>query len=250
MPDPHRAFFAQLPFLVAGTLDGTAAPQAMLLAGAPGFAYSPDPTRLRVDAQPRGLALGAPVGLLGIEAQTRRRNRLNGIVNVVDDAGFEITVQQSFGNCPKYIQPREAEYDVSRLTAGATRELNALDDDALQLVRASDTFFIATAHPDAGRGTDRTHGVDVSHRGGPAGFVQADAHVLRVPDFLGNFYFNTLGNLLLQPRCGLLFVDYATASVLQVAARGEIVRDDNGRQLLLHVDSARYTANALPLRWR
>ena len=52
-----------------------------------------------------------------------------------------------------------------------------------------------------------------------------DEHALVMPDFLGNSYYNTLGNLLLNPRCGLLFLDFATGTTLQVAAEAEIVWD-------------------------
>ena len=38
---------------------------------------------------------------------------------------------------------------------------------------------------------------------------------LVVPDFRGNRFFNTLGNLLGDPRCGLLFIDFATGDLLQ-----------------------------------
>jgi len=79
-----------------------------------------------------------------------------------------------------------------------------------------------------------------------------------VPDFSGNFYFNTLGNLLLNPRCGLLFLDFAAGATLQVAAAAEIIWDGPevaavaGAQRLVrfHVAGRRRAENALPLRWR
>ena len=107
MPDQHRDFFAQLPFLVVGSLDTASQPWASVLAAPPGFAHSPDPRRLRIDALPadgdplaQTLAPAAAIGLLGIEPHTRRRNRMNGRVASVDGAGFSVDVQQSFGNCP------------------------------------------------------------------------------------------------------------------------------------------------------
>ncbi|MFY9476928.1 MAG: hypothetical protein WAQ08_04580 [Aquabacterium sp.] len=60
MPDQHRSFFAQLPFVIAGGLDGTGQPWATVWAGPSGFMQSPDRRRL------------------GIEPHTRRRNRMNG----------------------------------------------------------------------------------------------------------------------------------------------------------------------------
>ena len=54
-----------------------------------------------------------------------------------------------------------------------------------------------------------TGGMDVSHRGGRPGFVKLDGDTLVVPDFRGNRYFNTLGNLVSDPRAALVFVDFA-----------------------------------------
>ena len=61
-----------------------------------------------------------------------------------------------------------------------------------------DTFFVASYADDGDDAARR--GVDVSHRGGRPGFVQVDGDVLTIPDFAGNFHFNTLGNLLVNPR--------------------------------------------------
>ncbi|MBZ4358990.1 pyridoxamine 5'-phosphate oxidase family protein, partial [Mycobacterium tuberculosis] len=66
----------------------------------------------------------------------------------------------------------------------------------------------------------------VSHRGGMPGFVRVDdARTLTTPDFSGNRFFNTLGNLQHDPRAGLLFVDFDNGDLLYVAARAEIVWD-------------------------
>src|SRR5260221_1853168 len=112
MPDQHRAFFARLPFLVAASVDKSGRPWASVLSGPPGFATSPDPRRLHIAAQPadgdpfrEALGPGAAIGLLGIELPTRRRNRANGHVVEFAADGFTVAVEQSFGNCPTYIQP-------------------------------------------------------------------------------------------------------------------------------------------------
>lgn len=110
MPEQHREFFALLPWLLVGSRDADGQPQASVLWGAPGFASSPQPQRLRIDTLPEAddplaanLRAGTGLGLLGIELPTRRRNRMNGRVEALSDGGFAVTVQQSFGNCPKYI---------------------------------------------------------------------------------------------------------------------------------------------------
>jgi hypothetical protein len=265
MPGQHREFFPLLPFLLAGSVDAQGQPWASVLAGPPGFARSPDPRVLEVHAWPRehdplaaSLKPGAPLGLLGIQPHTRRRNRLNGHVIAADGAMFRVNVDQSFGNCPKYIQAREPHYLAAREAGGQVERMDVLDADAQQLVRGADTLFIASAHPRAWQDGTPEHGIDVSHRGGKPGFVRVDeGRVLTLPDFTGNSYFNTLGNLLLEPRCGLLLIDYASGDTLQIAARARIVSEGEElasvrgalRLVRLAVTGALRTRAALPLHW-
>ena len=264
MPDQHRNFFAMQPFLLVGSVDARERPWASILVGLPGFAHSPDPRTLRIDAQPAygdplgdNLAAGAAVGLLGIEPRTRRRNRLNGRVIARDARGFTVHVEQSFGNCPRYIQARAPTFAAAPETAAHPRpvrpEGELLSADALALVRGADTFFIATAA--------RGSGVDVSHRGGKPGFVRVTVEggrsVLTVPDFSGNNLFNTLGNIAVNPRAGLIFVNFASGGVLMLTGGAEIVWDGPElaafagalRLLRFRTVEGRAIADAVPLRW-
>jgi uncharacterized protein len=263
MPDQHREFFAMLPFLVLGTVDDAGWPVASIVTGAPGFASTPDATTLRIRARPlpsdaavANLRSGSGIGILGIDFQTRRRNRANGTVISVDAAGFDVRVMQSFGNCPKYIQERAWRLatadEQGRLEI---EEGGALGESQRAMIAGADTFFIASA---LGRSDEPGNGVDASHRGGLPGFVRVeDERTLSAPDFSGNRYFNTLGNLLLNPRSGLLFIDFATGALLQVWAEAEIVWDGPevaavaGAQRLVrfHVARWRHVHSALPLRW-
>ena len=224
MDEQHRDFFESLPFVIVGSVDDAGQPWASALARPPGFMEATADLltvhTLPLPGDPLVLAPGRPLGLLGIEPQTRRRNRLNGVVESVDGDGFSVRVQQSFGNCPKYIVPREVSY-LPRHPGGIVRSAG-LDEAAVRMLRSADTFFIASAYP-AGEDGVRSHGVDVSHRGGEAGFIEVSDGVLRVPDYVGNNYFNTLGNLAVNPRAGLLVVDWANGDLLFVAVRVEIV---------------------------
>lgn len=271
MPDQHRELFEKLPTLVVGSLDAAGQPWASLLAGPPGFVHTPDERHMSVNARPAAddplataLAVGAPLGLLGLEPHTRRRNRMNG--RVVDDGaeGFTVRVDQSFGNCPQYIQAREPEW-VPHAPLPPQRHGAHLIEPARALLARADTVFIASAAPRAGSGTDETNqGVDVSHRGGLPGFVRVHdedgpegASVLTIPDYRGNFFFNTLGNLLSRPQAGLLCVDPSSGDVLQLAAEASIVWDGPDvdatpgaeRLLRLRVVSHLWRPQALPLRW-
>ncbi len=264
MPEQHRSFFAQLPFIVVGSLDEARQPWASVLAGRPGFAHSPDPRHLCIDALPGAgdplagtLATGAPLGLLGIEPHTRRRNRMNGVVAQRGADGFMVQVRQSFGNCPRYIQAREPVFVDEGRAPPAARRLGGLDAGARRLIAQADTFFIASAHPSTGDGA-APHGVDVSHRGGRPGFVRVSADgTLTAPDFNGNAFFNTLGNIALNPRAGLLFVDFETGDLLHLAVAAEVVWEGPElaafagaeRLLRMRVTSALHRPAALPLRW-
>lgn len=255
MPDQHREFFGLLPFVLVGSVDPQGQPWASVLAGAPGFMQSPDATHLHIRAQPlphdplnTTLRDGAPLGLLGIQPHTRRRNRMNGTAWMQED-GFTVEVGQSFGNCPKYIQPREPVWVPEALTGRLAFEGPGLDEASREMVRAADTFFIATAHPQAASGGERSQGVDVSHRGGPPGFVNVNGGVLTVPDYMGNHFFNTLGNIALHPAAGLLFVDFDRGDLLYLAVQATVVWDGRLRLLRMQVTHARRVQGALPLRW-
>jgi predicted pyridoxine 5'-phosphate oxidase superfamily flavin-nucleotide-binding protein len=267
MPDQHREFFAAQPLIFVGSLDARGRPWASMLTGDPGFMASPDARTLRVNALPvhgdplaSNLAAGAPLGLLGIELESRRRNRANGTVTRLYQAGFELRVEQSFGNCPQYIQARSLLSRVPGASPTVRAESQVLSERAQALVRRADTFFIATAAPAAGAGNP-VEGVDVSHRGGKPGFVHASLEagrsVLTAPDFRGNFLFNTFGNLLLNPRAALLFVDFDSGDLLSLTGEAEVLWDAPelvafaGAQRLLRfrVEEGRWLERASSWRW-
>lgn len=259
MPDQHRIFFGQLPWLFAGVLDRGGWPLATALAAAPGFVASPTPATLSIAALPSeddpafdAFRPGSPIGLLGLELETRRRNRANGRIKTVAADGFAVSIAQSFGNCAKYIQVRNRLQDGQDLASTAT-SLSGLDEETRALIAQADTLFIASAAAlEAEIG-----GVDISHRGGRPGFVRVDGDTLTVPDFAGNSYFNTFGNLLQEPRASLLFVDFATGSLLQLQGEAEIVwqgpelaRLDGAERLWrFHVRRGWRRPHALRLRW-
>eukprot|EP01030_Chromulinospumella_sphaerica_P005581 gene5581-5460_t len=207
MPDQHRLFYNQLPYLVVGAVDEQGMPWATLIEGPTGFIHSPDPRMLQLDRLPAegdpvraALKQGAAVGLLGIDLKTRRRNRMNGNISTASSGGFTVSVVHAFGNCPQYIQ------------------LRGVDPSTIS---KADTFFIASYVDLDGDASRRS--VDVSHRGGNSGFVRIEGNVLTIPDFAGNLHFNTLGNFVLNPRAGLVFIDFETGDMLQVSGRTEII---------------------------
>lgn len=237
MPDQHRELFETLPTLFVGALDAAGQPWATVLHGPPGFVLAPDSRSLRMSKYPArddparaALRVGAPVGLLGIELRTRRRNRANGWIAAAEDDAWSVSVHQSFGNCPKYIHAREPRASLERAPEPALREERRLSDDARALIASSDTMFIASTSAERlvpnQLVTEAGAGVDVSHRGGPVGFVEIvrgqEGDELRIPDYAGNSMFNTLGNLLVWPLAGLLFLDFTQGHILQLTATASL----------------------------
>ncbi|MEX5507347.1 pyridoxamine 5'-phosphate oxidase family protein [Pseudomonas putida] len=258
MPDQHRSFYHQLPFMVAASVDALGRPWATLLEGPEGFVSSPDPRVLTIDtALPEddpatpGLVAGQAVGLLGIELHSRRRNRINGQIRQAVEGQLEVRVEQSFGNCPQYIQLR----DYTRVAKPAQARVDAttLDATTVSMIQAADTFFVAS-YVEQG---DDQRAVDVSHRGGRPGFVKVEGNRLIIPDYAGNLHFNTLGNLLVNPRAGLLFIDFSNGNVLQLCGRAEVlldspaIQDFEGAERLwtLEVEQVVWRPAAVSLRW-
>lgn len=259
MPDQHREFYAQLPFVVLGAVDRQGDVWATLRAGQPGFMNSPDPQTLHIQLEPEpndpaqeGMGEGDAIGMLGIELHTRRRNRMNGVVRRQLDPGLEISVSQAYGNCPRYINLRQ--YHFVDAQAVAPRQLTLSDPLVRRLVTAADSFYIATYVV-----RDGEQQVDASHRGGKPGFVRMDEDgSLTIPDFSGNLFFNTLGNILLNPRAGLVFVDFRTGDLLQMSGSAQVLLDDpeisafQGAERLLRFIPQRivYRPAAIALRWK
>lgn len=261
--EQHRGFYPQLPFVVLGSVDAEGDAWATLRAGRAGFLHSPDIHTLSVDlsrdpADPAdaGMEDGDAIGMLGIELHTRRRNRLNGMIHRHGNDGFDVAVGQAYGNCPRYIQLRDFTFvrDPSEQMDQRAWHLTEFDARAKEMIASADTFFVASY-------VDREDGrrqVDVSHRGGKAGFVRiGDDGVLTVPDFAGNLFFNTLGNFVINPKAGLVFTDFETGELLQLSGEAEVILDSpeisafQGAERLWRFTPRKIVRrpDALPLRW-
>jgi predicted pyridoxine 5'-phosphate oxidase superfamily flavin-nucleotide-binding protein len=256
MPDQHREFFGLLPYLFVATTNADGWPVATVLTGRPGFIQSPDPNTLTVAASPRqgepGAELftaGRPFGALGLDFATRRRNRVNGRITAAGQGGLTLEVLQSFGNCPQYIQTRAVTPGPASTTPAEALAFPTVE--ALAQIAHADTMFVAT------NAAGENGGVDISHRGGLPGFVKVAGDVLTIPDFRGNRFFNTLGNLVLDDRAALLFVDFETGDLLHLQGRAEIDWEPPSgdwpegvqRQWRFTVERAWRRPAALPLRW-
>lgn len=259
MPDQHRTFFAALPFVVLSAADKRGRPWITILEGNTGFVRSPDPKSLvlttQIDPQDplaAAFASDADIGMLGIDLATRRRNRLSGRLRRTSN-GYAIAVRQSFGNCPQYINER-AWHRVAKTPVKA-KPSTGLSPAHMRLIRAADTMFIGSGRREAG--DSPANGYDASHRGGAPGFVRVvDATRLQIPDYAGNNFFNTIGNLLENPEVALLFIDFDSGGLLHLSGRATIDWNpqnahDPGAQRMIDVTLTHVLERpaALRLRW-
>jgi hypothetical protein len=156
--------------------------------------------------------------MLVIDFETRRRLRVNGIVERVDGRDLELRVQETFGNCIKYIQRRHRSDDFPGGAEAPVEKGSALDDDRRLFIARTDTLFVASVHP--------RRGLDVSHRGGHPGFVQVEGdRTLRIPDYEGNAMYQTLGNFAVDSRAGLALIDFDRRRVLSITGKARVEFD-------------------------
>ncbi len=226
-------FLSQLPMAVLGSVDGEGQKWASVFLGEPGFMQAENDRTVRFDltktlSNPddlfwKNIQGHSKVGMLAIELASRRRLRINGILTKDSDTGLTLQVEESYPNCPKYIQRRHPTIKANKTedSLPATKRGNTLGPTQQALITRADTFFVASAHPE--------RGVDASHRGGSPGFVTVENdRTLRIPDYPGNSMFNTLGNFTVDSRAGLLFMDYETGRTLQLTGEALIVYDQEG----------------------
>ena len=241
MNPEERLFISALTFSFAGTVDDSGRPWASPL-------FAVDSQSLFDITSPTGMTIRTGLGngdplLSNIEANnelsvvffetsTRRRAKSIG-TGIVGEAGeISYEMKRIFGICPKYIFKREhtPSIEASGHRPEARVELDAAD--RVQL-RHADTIFFASHSP---------HGADVTHRGGPPGFIRIlDARTLEIPDYLGNGMFNTLGNLRLDDRLAITTVDFENGRTIQMTGRATeestgLALPEPERMVVFHID--------------
>lgn len=109
-------------------------------------------------------------------------------------------------------------------------------DEDRAFIESRAMFFLATA--------DRNGAPDCSYKGGRPGFVRVVApDVLAFPSYDGNGMFKSLGNVLVNPHVGLLFIDFEAPKRLRVNGTARIDPDDPlletfpGAQLVVRVQA-------------
>ena len=115
----------------------------------------------------------------------------------------------------------EALYETPVVTS-LLKEVDHLTPLHREYIEASPFVILATSGPD---------GLDCSPRGDPAGFVRVvDERTLLIPDRRGNNRLDTLRNLVVDPRIGLLFLVPGVGTTLRVNGTVELTTDIELRQ--------------------
>jgi NAD(P)H-flavin reductase len=211
--------------------------------------------------------IGRMVSGLTIDLETRKRTKLYGrmiagALSMREDEATEsrqhiaevqlvLKIEQSLGNCPKYLNKKHIELADSNPTL--VSDGPQLPQRALDLLSKADLFFLSSAN----HGQD----MDTNHRGGPPGFVRVISNdstgtVLCYPEYSGNRLYQTLGNLKVNPVVGICVPDFDTGDMLYLTGTTDILVGPDAANLLprsnlaikIALTAARYVATALPFR--
>ena len=263
LPQQHQEFYRLLPYILMGSADNSGWPWAYILHGSPGFIDSSNPTTMNInvasvlyDYQKEHLKPGSKIGLLGIDLNTKRRNRVSAVVRDTKTDELILDVIQAFGNCPRYIHQRSLLPPISTTHEALIEHIEVFNfnQETSKLIEASDTVFVSSAYEN---GEDISNqGSDISHRGGEPGFMEViDDNKVKIPEYAGNFHFNTLVNFLKNPKAGLLFIDFEKGHILSVTGTVELHLGDPKESLensywIFELHHGHWIKNALPVRWK
>ena len=134
-------------------------------------------------------------------------------------------------------------FDTRRLADSLAEKLSrtAFTAEDQAFVEASSMFFLATADADGQ--------ADCSYKGGVPGFVRVTGpSELSFPSYDGNGMFRSLGNVLVNPRVGILFIDFEKPRRLRVLGRARLEDPDGtvqGAQLMVRVQAEAIFPNCL-----
>ncbi|OIJ86705.1 hypothetical protein BIV24_25965 [Streptomyces colonosanans] len=211
----HAAFVGMQRLVVIGWADSGGRIWASTLTGPPGFARTTGPHSLSLVldrtqlASPSGLLADRPfeTGLLFPDRRTGLRLRVNGIARPTK-RGLAVDTAQVFTNCPGRLRhwSGPGQHAVAAKQAVSGEMLSPVQQ---KWITDADTFFIAT--------TSDTGTADASHRGGEPGSVKVVSPTQLVwAERSGNSMFTTLGNLAVNPRAGILFIDGRSGATLHL----------------------------------
>ncbi|KAK4635827.1 hypothetical protein CLAFUW4_02052 [Fulvia fulva] len=184
-------------------------------------------------------------------ALTKKNDEVTGVEEATVEAQLVLKVEQSLGNCPKYLNKKHPE--MAPANPRLESDSKQLSSDAAALLEKADMFFVSSAQHD--------QDMDTNHRGGPQGFLRLASNeesgaVLCWPEYSGNRLYQTLGNLQVNPVAGLCVPDFDTGDMLYMTGTTEILFGKDAGAYLprsnlcvkLTLTDARFVKQALPFR--
>lgn len=231
IPPGAFGFIRQQSMIWIGIDDGQGLPWAFPLLGNPGF-INPGLGQLMEiglnekfpihDFWLNNLHAGKAIGCLLIDFSSRRRIRINGVIRELDEKRLQVQVQQAYPNCPKYIRKRQIPAQPDAAAFSLLSQGHLLNPQFEAIFNQADTAFTASMGP---------NGADISHRGGPRGFIKTlSPNKILVPDYPGNGMFNTLGNFRSHPFGGMMVIDFNQGYFLQTAGDIRILFDQSDQE--------------------
>ncbi|KAM7204925.1 hypothetical protein V8F20_003387 [Naviculisporaceae sp. PSN 640] len=211
---------------------------------------------------------------LSVNLETRDRVKLAGrlLVASLDNKGgsgekkvreiqMAMAVDEGLGNCPKYMNRKEIHAHVPNPeTVVVVPRGKKLPDEGVRLISKADMMFLSSTN-------GRT--MDTNHRGGPRGFIRVLRNgdsdggengegevVLVYPEYSGNQLYQSLGNLQVNPRVGIVIPDYDTSDVLYLTGETQLLVGPAAAAVMPHckvavkvsVKEARFVKDGLPFR--
>lgn len=131
--------------------------------------------------------------------------------------GGEIIVSQQYHAAQRSFQDR---FDTRRLADRlAESTSDVIGEPFKAFIERRDMFFIATADDDGWP--------EASYKGGQPGFVRViDDRTVVFPVYNGNGMYLTSGNLTVNPKVGMLFIDFETGTRLRMSGHASVDLDD------------------------
>ncbi|HLF71904.1 MAG TPA: pyridoxamine 5'-phosphate oxidase family protein [Dehalococcoidia bacterium] len=204
-------FYANADLFVFATVAGDSSLRFGALSGAAPLVRAVDggvilPPDLVFDGNP------VQIGAIAINLEQRKRARINGPL-IREGERLVVRANEEIVNCRKYIAPSIA-LEAGLHAGPEAREPVAIDDARLaDVVARGETAFLASVSPSGQP--------DVSHRGGPLGFISLDAGAGRLmwPELIGNGMFKSTGNVRATGTASLLVLDLEAGDAYELSGR-------------------------------
>ncbi|MEM9102651.1 MAG: oxidoreductase [Pseudomonadota bacterium] len=190
---------------------------------------------------------------VGIDFSNRRRNKLAGKIQSYDTElenklRLKLQSNEHLGNCPKYITlrslahcNRQAELDISHVDNLRT----SISQACKAHIDQTSTVFLATKYTSENTTTHHHPSkMGLNHRGGPPGFVRVYEDVktqstekmvstyLVLPDYSGNRFYQSLGNIQKDALVGLVFPNFHNGDILYATGQAKNLFDKDAEALM------------------